>query len=60
MLAAPVSRLAEAGGDAEARLAHLVLLLLARRVLAHDASVDPGTDNGVVKSFVTRRNIKSF
>jgi hypothetical protein len=41
MLPPPVARLAEAGRHAQIGLAHLVLLLLASRVLSHDASVDP-------------------
>ena len=46
MLPPAVARLAEAGGHAQLRLAHLVLLPLARRVLAHDARVNPATDHG--------------
>ena len=52
MLPAAVSGLAEAGGDAEARLAHLVLLLLARRVLPHDTRVDPVTE---MKLFISQK-----
>ena len=40
-----VARLAEARGHAQLRLAHLVLLPVAGRVLAHDASVDPKADS---------------
>ena len=43
-----VARLAEAGGHAQLRLAHLVLLPLARRVLAHDARVDPATSHAPI------------
>ena len=39
-----VPRPAEAGWDAEDGLAILVLLTLARGVVAHDASVDPGIE----------------
>ena len=44
MLPPAVTRLAEARRHSKLRLAHLVLLLVASRVLANDAGVDPKTD----------------
>ena len=58
MLPPPVSRLAEAGGDAEEGLADLVLLQVAGGVLADDARIDPAS--GIIVSFPRKGDFLGF